>query len=115
MTREEFTHGWIFLTTQPWGAIYDGRLEPDKARIQFELYYERLSYAHPQAWLRTAKLFAAGAQWPALDAIRQSLSQCNQSFRPALPTPQPTSDLTTEEQADCEATLSRLIGKPFRI
>ena len=113
MPREEFTVGWIFLTVQPWGAIYDGRLEPDKARIQFELYYEALGYAHAEVWQAIAKQFAARDEWPTITTLLHDLRKMNAAFRTALPEPASMDTLTSQEQADCEATLSRILGKPF--
>lgn len=114
MTREEFTAGWIFLTVQPWGAIYDGRLEPDKARVQFELYYERLGYAHPDVWHAIAKQYAARSEWPPINDVLHDLRRMNATFKKALPEPADLDVLTSNEQAECESTLSRILGKPFK-
>lgn len=115
MTREDFAKGWAFLTAQPWGRAYDGRLEPEKAQLQFELYFHRLSYAHPTAWQETAILYAAGESWPSLDTLRRSLSETNRKYVTALPAPQPDDPMTDEQRAQIEANLSRLMGKPFTI
>ena len=115
MTREEFTKGWALLTIQPWGRYYDGREEPEKAQLQFELYYAHLSFAHPDAWKDTALAFAAGASWPTLTELQQSLSRRNKAYRKELPAPDQSEELSPEEQQKCEETLSRLIGKPFKI
>ena len=115
MTREEFTIGWVFLTVQPWGAIYDGRLEPDKARVQFELYYEALGYAHPEVWQAIAKQYAAGDHWPSMNDLLHDLRKMNAAFRIALPEPDYADALTPEEEAECEKTLSRILGKPFKL
>lgn len=113
MTRDEFMHGWALLTAQPWGRIYDGRLEPEKAQIQFELYYERLAFASPQAWIDTVKLFAGGSEWPPLNDLRQSLSGRHQHETNRLPAPRIPTEIDMDTQRKAEATISRLIGKPF--
>ena len=113
MTRQEFRNGWAVLTAQPWGRLYDGRLEPEKSQLQFELYFERLAFAHPHAWVETVKLFAGGSEWPSLNEIRQSLSTRNKAHVKALPEPSPIQDVETDAQRKAEATLSRLLGHPF--
>ena len=114
MTREEFLPGWALLTAQTWGRLYDGRLEPDKSQIQFEHYYNGLQFAHPEAWRITALRFAGGVDWPALQEIRASLSQCNKAYAKALPAPTPIDTVDEPTKRRCEATMSRILGQPFQ-
>lgn len=113
MTREEFARGWMFLTTQTWGRRFDGTEDPARAQLQFDLYFDRLKFAQPQAWWTTCKRFVGGSSWPALDEIAHSLRQENKKFVLPLPEPQPSDEVDREAQAKAEATLSRILGRPF--
>lgn len=115
MTREEFTTGWILWTAQPWGRWYDGRQEPEKTRIQFDLYYQALHWATVDAWRTTALRYAGGSEWPSLEEVKRSLTQENGRHTMRLAPPDPSQPLTKDEQAFVEKKLSELLGRPFTL
>lgn len=106
MTKSEFAAGWKLLILQPWGWRYRSLTSEGKpseeSRLQMELYYNRLHWGHPQAWLDVVNLYVEGEEWPSIQALKQSLSQVNPRYMKSLPDPvgsrkewQPT--MSTEE------------------
>lgn len=78
MTPQEFSTGWKFLINQPWGWRYktvtaEGK-PSEESKLQLEFYYSQLSFGHPDAWMKTAQLYAAGSEWPSLGSLRDTLS-----------------------------------------
>lgn len=113
MTREEFMPGWSLLTTQPWGQSYDGRLDPQKAKLQFDFYYTQLKWATVEAWMELAPKFAAADSWPNVEEIKRSLHHINQRYVRALPgADQPPTPIEAKE---AEAILTRILGREFKI
>jgi hypothetical protein len=105
MTQAEFAKGWKLLLLQPWGWRY-GRLtdqgQPtEEAKTQMEFYYDKLKWAHPEAWWKVAELYAQGkevkedkkgsreGQWPSVWELRMALQQINHQYVRTLPAPQP--------------------------
>lgn len=72
MTKEEFLRGWTLLVLQPWGKRYAGH--DTSAKLQFELYYDRLGRYQVEAWEVACKLFASGEKWPSVHEIRDTLN-----------------------------------------
>lgn len=102
MTQQEFARGWKFLILQPWGCLYRGLTEDgqptEESRTQMEFYYDNLKWAHPEAWLKVARLFAQGKQesddkkvnrWPSVWELRTALRQTNHEYVRKLPPPEP--------------------------
>jgi len=78
MTEVEFNAGWRLLLLQPWAYRYKainefGELSSD-AHEQRLFYFEQLKACDGKAWLRIAKEYAKGKEWPALDTLKRSLS-----------------------------------------
>lgn len=70
------------LIAQPWGRQYQdrGTLTSEQratAQIQQELYFKRLSYAHPVLWEAICESFAGGDHWPSIDELKRAI-QANQ-------------------------------------
>lgn len=98
MTKAEFLQGWKLLVLQDWAGRFnrigtDGKPTPD-ALAQLEFYFETLSWAHPKAWLKVARAFAAGNAWPCLNDLNAALRNANGEFvqavadhRPGVPMP----------------------------
>ena len=97
MTQAEFARGWKLLILQPWGWRYrglDAQGRPtEEARAQLEVYFAKLQWAHPTAWLHVADLYAQGNEWPSVTDLLRALRQVNGRFVTALPKP-------TEEPSD---------------
>lgn len=78
MTQQEFAKGWKLLILQPWGKLYRGVTEEgqptEEAKTQMAFYYDKLKYGHPDAWMKTAELYAEGHAWPHLAEVRNTLS-----------------------------------------
>lgn len=88
MTQAEFAKAWKFLILQPWGWRYRS-LTPDgqpteESKTQLEFYYEKLKWAHGEAWLKVALDYAQGNEWPSLSELRQSLLVINRNFIKAI-------------------------------
>ena len=115
MTKTEFMHGWALLTLQPWGREYNGKYDPDAAKLQFEVYYNALSFGSAEAWKDTALLYAAGSSWPSLTEIRRTLSESHRKQTKTLPEQTNDTDLDPEAVNKIEANLSRIMGKPFKL
>ena len=89
MTNFEFVKGWKLLILQPWGWLYRGLTEQgqptEEARTQMEFYYDKLKWAHPEAWWKVAELYAQGKeekedkkgnklnQWPSVWELQTAL------------------------------------------
>lgn len=93
MTQTEFARGWKLLILQPWGWRYRGLDQAgrptEEARAQLEFYFSKLQWAHPQAWLTVADLYAQGNEWPSVRDLAQALRNVNGRFVSALPRPEP--------------------------
>ena len=104
MTKAEFARGWKLLILQPWGWTYRSLTEhgvpTEESRAQMEFYFDSLKWAHPDAWIRIATLFAEGRpkvdlhgkkvdQWPSVWELRTALQQINHQYVRTLPPPQP--------------------------
>jgi len=102
MTRGEFAKGWKLLILQPWGWLYRGLTErgqpTEESKTQMEFYYDKLQWAHPEAWWRVAELYAQGKEerddkkgnhWPSVWELRTALQQINHQYVRTLPAPQP--------------------------
>ena len=105
MTRGEFAKGWKLLILQPWGSLYRGLTDQgqptEEAQTQMEFYYDKLKWAHPEAWWRVAALYAQGKEektdkkghkvnpWPSVWELRTALQHINHEYVRMLPTPQP--------------------------
>ena len=81
MTQGEFSAGWKLLILQPWGWRYrsltrDGTPSAE-SKTQLEFYYHKLQWAHPDAWMTVADLFAQGDDWPSVKALQQALKTVN--------------------------------------
>lgn len=96
MTQSEFAKGWKLLILQPWGWRYRGLDQAgrptEEARAQMEFYFAKLQWAHPQAWLKVADLYAQGNEWPSVRDLAQALRNVNSQFVTALPKPRASSD-----------------------
>ena len=105
MTKAEFARGWKLLILQPWGWTYRSLTEhgvpTEESRAQMEFYFDSLKWAHPDAWIRIATLFAEGRpkvdlhgkkvdQWPSVWELRISLQAINHEYVQALPAPSRT-------------------------
>lgn len=78
MTQAEFVKGWRLLILQPWGRVYRTMVDghpSDESRAQLEFYYAKLSFAHPEAWLHVADLYAQGKDWPSVSELKAALQQ----------------------------------------
>lgn len=113
MTREEFMPGWSLWTIQTWGARYDGRHDPQAAKVQFDFYYHQLKWATVEAWMELAPKFAAGESWPSVDEVKRSLHQLNQRYVRALP--DHSEPPTAIDKTEAEAILTRILGRDFKI
>ena len=89
MTKAEFAQGWKLLLVQPWGWRYrglDANGQPtQEAALQLDFYYNKLSWASPQAWQEVATRFAEGEEWPSIMVLNQALRHINSRFVPTLP------------------------------
>jgi hypothetical protein len=88
VTQFEFAKGWKLLILQPWGWRYrsltaEGQ-PTEESRTQLAFYYDKLKWAHPEAWFKTASLFAEGKEWPSVSELRASLQSLNPRYVPAL-------------------------------
>ena len=83
MTQSEFAKGWKLLILQPWGWRYrsltDGK-PSEESRIQLEFYYDKLKWAHPEAWWEVAQLYAQGSEWPSIRELKHSCHAINHRF-----------------------------------
>lgn len=109
MTRPDFIRGWKLLVLQPWGWRYN-QLTPagrptDDALAQLEFYFAALSWADGEAWLKVAKLYAAGKDWPCLNDLSASLRVVHLQFVRALP------DRSVEECCECPAEVAEILEK----
>ncbi len=93
MTPHEFAQGWKLLIVQPWGWRYrsvtaEGKPSED-SQLQLEFYYHHLKFGHPEAWMKTAHLFAAGDAWPSVHEVRTTLQlfhpRCTQALTDQRP------------------------------
>lgn len=88
MTHAEFAKGWTLLITQTWGWRYRGMTDQgqpsEESKVQLEFYYDKLKYAHPDAWWKVASEYAQGDKWPCLHDLRQSLFYANQKYVTAI-------------------------------
>ena len=93
MTQAEFVQGWKLLIIQPWGWRYnqmDQNGQPTSAtKQQMEFYFDKLKWAHPEAWLEVVDLFARGDKWPSVDELTQTLRQVNSKYARDLQKPEP--------------------------
>lgn len=96
MTQQEFAKGWKLLILQPWGKPYRGITEEgqmtEEAKTQMQFYYEKLKYGHPDAWIKTAELYAEGKGWPSLSDVRETLSMFHRRCVVALTDQSKTTD-----------------------
>lgn len=96
MTQHDFAQGWKLLIVQPWGKLYrsltdEGQMS-EEAKIQMQFYYEKLKFAHKDAWIKTAELYAEGAKWPSLSEVRDTLSMFHRRCVTALTDQSQTTD-----------------------
>ena len=96
MTQAEFAKGWKLLILQPWGRHYrmltaEGTLTED-AKTQMELYFKKLQFGHPLAWIKVAELYAEGSEWPSITSLRQTLTSMNGRYQQALTDQRHTTD-----------------------
>ena len=88
MTHAEFAKGWTLLILQPWGWRYRGMTDNGKpteeSKMQLEFYYDKLKWAHPEAWWKVASMIAEGTEWPSISALRQSLTYINRQYVTAI-------------------------------
>lgn len=78
MTQQEFAKGWKLLILQPWGKLYRGVTEEgqmtEEALTQMQFYYDKLKFAHKDAWMKTAEMYAEGKQWPSVSEVRDTVT-----------------------------------------
>lgn len=116
MTKDEFRKGWLLLILQTWAARYNrvhtnGTPTADAVE-QFNFYYSKLSWAHPDAWLHVAERYAEGKEWPSLQDLKVSLQHANEEFIKAVP------DRSEKQFCECptEAAeiIERILGRSIR-
>lgn len=99
MSQGDFGKGWKLLIIQPWGWRYNqtDRLgkPTTEAQAQLEFYYDKLKWADPRAWWKTAETYAQGKEWPSVNELRTTLLSINAQFvkvlqdtRPSEPMPE---------------------------
>ena len=115
MTLREFTHGWMLLTSQPWGRTYrnDAVLpgEPSPGDIQSEFYFHTFKASDGRAWLDACQQHATGDKWPSVDALKISLRHHAPTL-PAIAAPDlPTISMeeALRERPDLQATIKRVL------
>jgi hypothetical protein len=64
-----------------------------ETKAQMEFYYDKLKWAHGEAWWKVASEYAQGEKWPSVNELKQSLSMINQQFVKAI-ADTPTRDWT---------------------
>lgn len=109
MTRQEFMLGWSILVLQPWGRHYnqvikDGTPTAD-AVAQFNLYFAKLKWAHPDAWQRVAERYAEGKEWPSVHDLRISLQHANQDYI------KPLSDRSEKQFCECPQDVAAILAR----
>lgn len=88
MTKSEFLNGWDLLLLQRWGKPYN-QFRPDgtptgESLKQLNFYFTQLQWAHPEAWVKVATLYARGREWPSVEQLDDSLRATNSRFIKAL-------------------------------
>ena len=56
----------------------------EETRTQMAFYYDKLKWAHGEAWGKVADEYAQGSEWPSLNTLKQALLHVNQRFVPAI-------------------------------
>lgn len=56
----------------------------EETKTQMEFYFDKLKWAHGEAWRKVADEYAQGSEWPSLNALKQALLHVNQRFVPAI-------------------------------
>ena len=111
MSQAEFVKGWKLLIIQPWGWRYnqtDASGKPTAAAMtQMEFYFEKLRWAHPQAWWTVAQTYAQGNDWPSVNELRQALQYANGKYVDAVTDQRPGEPMPEGVRAIFE----RLTGK----
>ena len=84
MTPAEFAKGWKLLVLQPWGWRYrsltDQGTMTEETKTQMEFYYDKLKWAHPDAWMKVSDLFAQEEEWPSVQAFKVALQNINSRY-----------------------------------
>lgn len=112
MSRAAFSRGWKLLIIQPWGWRYnqvDASGQPTTAAVtQMEFYYDKLKWAHPEAWWDVAQTYAQGNDWPSLNDLRQALRHANGQYVEALTDQRPGVPMPEEVRAIFERITKKM-------
>lgn len=87
MDREQFYRGWLLLISQPWGKLYQERMDMTNeqratVQIQQELYYKRLSWSNPLIWESVCEWYASGDHWPSIDELKKTVAANSPQQKP---------------------------------
>lgn len=84
MTKQEFVQGWKLLIMQPWGWRYkrvtDTGEPTQESMNQLLFYYDKLKWAHPNAWVKVAEVFAQESEWPSVKMLNTALQHENKRY-----------------------------------
>jgi hypothetical protein len=111
MTQGEFAQGWKLLILQPWGWRYRGLNEEgqptEEAKLQMQLYYSKLKWASPEAWMKVVSVYVEGSEWPSIGDMKRSLQQANPEFVKAIEGPGPAKAERTMTDDEARSVLKR--------
>ena len=52
--------------------------------MQLEFYFDKLKWAHPEAWRKVSSTYAEGEKWPSVNELRESLLAMNRYYVTAI-------------------------------